>query len=257
MENQSFKTLVSDLKALGIQCGDVVIVHSSLSSMGFVEGGAETVILALEEVIGEEGTLMFPTFTYADPTHKFSVFDSEVCVGKIPNTFRGMPGVIRSVNPTHSVAAWGKLSKEITEKHYLDRTPFGDNSPYARLAELGGKILMLGCSLLKMSYLHRIEEEAGALYCLHDTLIDHEVTDYDGNTYIMKYTRHGFTKKDRKYAQKYTRCTDVLTEGEDYTVGRVHGAECYLFSAKALHDKALKKMETEPYYFVDEIPLEK
>lgn len=256
MENQSLYTLVCDLKALGINKGDVVIVHSSLSSMGYVEGGAKTVIHALEEAVGEEGTLMFPTFTYADPTHKFSVSDSAVCVGKIPDTFRQMPDVIRSVNPTHSVAAWGKLAKEITKDHHLDRTPFGDNSPYAKLDSLNAKILMLGCSLRKMSYLHRIEEEAGALYCLCDHTIDHEVTDLEGNTYVMKYVRHGFTKKDRKYAQQYARCTEVLTEGEDYTVGKVHGATAYLFSAHALHDATLSKMKTEPYYFVDEIPIE-
>ena len=188
MTNNSFEILVRDLKSLGLCRGDTVIVHSSLSAMGHVEGGAETVILALEDVIGEEGTLMFPTFTYADKTHRFSVSGSEVCVGKIPDTFRKMPGVIRSVNPTHSVGAWGRLANEITKEHYQDRTPFGDNSPYAKLDALGGKILMLGCSLLKMSYMHRIEEEAGAIYCLCDRKIDHEVTDSEGNTYVMEYT---------------------------------------------------------------------
>ena len=112
---------------------------------------------------------------------------------------------------------------------------------------------MLGCSLLKMSYMHRIEEEAGSLYCLSDKTTEHEITDYDGNTYVIEYTRHGFTKTDRKYAQKYTRCTDVLCEGTDYSQGEVHGAGAYLFSAHALHDKALEKMKSEPYYFVDEI----
>lgn len=253
MTNNSFEILVRDLKSLGLCRGDTVIVHSSLSSMGHVEGGAETVILALEDVIGEEGTLMFPTFTYADKTHRFSVSDSEVCVGKIPDTFRKMPGVIRSVNPTHSVGAWGRLANEITKEHYQDRTPFGDNSPYAKLDALGGKILMLGCSLLKMSYMHRIEEEAGSVYCLSEEKTDHEVTDSEGNTYVMEYTRHSFTKKDRKISQQYTRCTDVLTEGTDYKIGKVHGAEAYLFSAHALHDKALAKMKSEPYYFVDEI----
>ena len=94
----SFEILCRDLTSIGIGCGDVLIVHSSLSSMGYVEGGAETVIAALRSVLGEEGTLLFPAFSYrtAYVDSSFSLKDTPVCVGKIPETFRTMPGVRRS-----------------------------------------------------------------------------------------------------------------------------------------------------------------
>ena len=63
--NASFEKITKDLRSLGVKAGDVLLVHSSLSSMGHVEGGAETVIAALRAVLGEEGTLMLPTLSYA------------------------------------------------------------------------------------------------------------------------------------------------------------------------------------------------
>ena len=81
----SFERLVSDFKSLGIKEGDVLLVHSSLSSMGNVEGGADTVIDALLEVLGKEGTLLFPAFSFS-PCYKTSYFsykDTPSCVGKI------------------------------------------------------------------------------------------------------------------------------------------------------------------------------
>ncbi len=117
--------LVADLRALGLAEGDLIMVHSSLRGLGFVEGGADTVVDALMEVVGSGGTLVFPAFTLAG-TMKGTldrgdyVFDpkrSPSSVGAISNAFLARSAVLRSVHPTHSVAAWGRLAEELTRTH--------------------------------------------------------------------------------------------------------------------------------------------
>ena len=84
--NESYRILRSDLENIGVCPGDVLVVHSSLKSMGYVDGGARCVISALRDAIGEEGTLVFPTFTYRT-SYKESFYsnkDTPSCVGLIP-----------------------------------------------------------------------------------------------------------------------------------------------------------------------------
>ena len=131
----SREIILNDLKALGIKEGDVLIVHSSLSSMGNVEGGANTVIEALTDALGAEGTLLFPAFTYREVNESgcYDHNNTPVCVGTIPETFRKMEGVVRSLHPTHSVAARGKYAVEMTKDHEKSDTPMGEGSPYRKL----------------------------------------------------------------------------------------------------------------------------
>ena len=166
----SFDILVNDLKSLGLKEGDVVVVHSSLKSMGHVDGGANTVIDALINVVGKKGTILFPTLTYSPCylTLKFDLNKTPSCVGNISEIFRNREGVVRSFHPTHSVSAFGKLANEITKDHFLDDTPVGKNSPYQKLINLNGKILMLGCGLRPNTFMHAVEEVACAPYCLGD-----------------------------------------------------------------------------------------
>ena len=251
--NKSFEIIKKDLLEIGLVSGDTVIVHSSLSSMGNVEGGAETVIAALMEVIGPEGTLMFPAFTYKSAYlgEPFVHDETPVCVGLIPETFRKWPGVIRSVHPSHSVSAIGRLAYELTKDHALDETPMGLNSPYRRLAEHKAKILMLGCSLNTMSYMHALEEEAEAEYCLTPNYVEYTITDDKGVRYTKKYRKHNFRRPTETIKQCYARLINILTPESDYIARKIHGATSYLVDAVALHDKALLKFKESPYYFVD------
>lgn len=250
--NASFDILCRDLQALGVCPGDVLIVHSSLSSMGFVEGGAETVIAALRHVLGEEGTLLFPALSFrtscVDST--FSYHETPACIGKIAETFRTMPGVVRSFHPTHSVCAVGKYAEELTCDHELDDTPLGEHSPYRKLPAYGGKILMLGCSARSNTFMHGMEEAADVPYVLRGYQA-FTMTDKDGNTVVKNVRRHNFNRPEGALVQRYDRSVDVLQEGEVWT-GRVHGADCVLMDAAALEKRALAKMQEDPYYFIDD-----
>ena len=115
--NATFEQLKKDLQNLGVSAGDLLVVHSSFKSLGLVEGGAECVIAALKDVLGPEGTLVFPTFTYSTSyaSSYFSNLETPSCVGYLSEFFRKTEGVIRTNHPTHSVAIYGKLQKELNE----------------------------------------------------------------------------------------------------------------------------------------------
>ena len=103
--------IISDLKKLGICPGDKVLMHSSYKSLGTVDGGIDTFLDALMELLGPDGTLMLPTFTYDYVTLSNPVFDIRYTmsnVGYTTEVFRKKPGVVRSLHPTHSLAVWGK-----------------------------------------------------------------------------------------------------------------------------------------------------
>jgi len=164
-----FEDIVIDLKKIGIKQGDIILVHSSLKKIGFVIGGANTVIDAILEVIGTEGTLVIPTFPLTGNMlqlceRKNYVFDYKTTptyLGSIPSEFLKRDGICRSIHPTHSISALGKYAKEITNTHHIGNRTYGENSPWAKLIELNGKILGIGISLAWTTQYHHVEDIMG------------------------------------------------------------------------------------------------
>jgi aminoglycoside 3-N-acetyltransferase len=178
----------------GIERGDSILVHSSLSSLGWVEGGAEAVGEALVTVVGPDGTVLFPTLTGSpeDSSAKPPVFDarhSPCWTGAIPEAARVRPDAIRSLHPTHSVVAIGKLARWFASGHELVRTPCGFGSPYDKLADVGGKIVLVGVTQSVNTSFHMAEEIAGVPYVLIDEPMDIMLTDAGGEPVEMRGTR--------------------------------------------------------------------
>jgi aminoglycoside 3-N-acetyltransferase len=158
-------SLTSDLRALGVQPGMTVLVHSSLSSLGWVVGGAHAVVLALEGALTDTGTLVMPTHSseLSEPARwhnppvpatwwpvirdQMPTFDPDLTatrgMGLIAETFRKQVGVLRSRHPQVSFAAWGRHREVVTQKHGLAMGQ-GETSPLARLYELDAAVLLLG-----------------------------------------------------------------------------------------------------------------
>ena len=236
--------LVADLHKLGIEEGDTVLVHSSLSSLGYVDGGAETVIDSLLEAV-KEGTLLMPSLTYASSgkTHHFSVKDTPSCVGAISECFRQRPDVIRSVHPTHSVCGKGKYAKELLSEHIDTNTPAGGKSPYALLPKYHGKILMLGCGLKPNTSMHAVEEVVKTWYVLKDTPSEFTLVDSQGNSTEKSYFCHDFSKVWQRY--------DRLAELMDIPSGKVLEADCYLIPTREMWETAIRKLKENEDFFVD------
>ena len=171
-------TLKTDYKSLGIRPGLVVIMHSSLSKIGWTVGGPVAVIKALMEILTSEGTLIMPTFSgdNTDPSqwenppvpkswwdvirNEMPAYHPKITptrgMGTIIETFRKWPKVIRSDHPTSSFAAWGRYAEYITKNHELI-TDLGEDSPLARIYDLDGKILLVGVSHENNTSLHLAE----------------------------------------------------------------------------------------------------
>jgi aminoglycoside 3-N-acetyltransferase len=156
--------IVAALRRLGIRPGDALIVHSSLSRLGFVAGGVDAVVMALQETVGASGTLGAPTFWTVDPNavEEDTLFDAvqgKSQMGIISDRIRQLPGAARSLHPTHSATFVGPLAQDLTAEHHKDETPVGAHSPYRKLAAINGKILLLGVTLEYLTSFHTIEDE--------------------------------------------------------------------------------------------------
>ena len=175
-------SLLTDLRALGVEAGMTLLVHSSLSAVAdWVVGGPSAVILALEAAIGPEGTLVMPTQSgeLSDPAnwqhppvppHWWELIRQEMppfrpdltetrSMGRIPETFRKQDGVLRSNHPQTSFAAWGKHAQFVTADHSLDNE-LGERSPLARIYDLAGSVLLLGVGHDRNTSLHLAEYRA-------------------------------------------------------------------------------------------------
>lgn len=159
--------LEAALRAAGCGAGDTLLVHSSLSALGKVEGGPETVIRALDAVVGPGGTLVLPTFSIPgsmyerlkDPEYVFDPETTPSNMGAITETFRRLPGVRRSVHPTHSIAVRGRHQARILDPQDLTYpTNLGPGTPMGRLTDLGAKVVGIGISMAPLTYYHCFED---------------------------------------------------------------------------------------------------
>ncbi len=185
--------LASGLRAMGICSGDVVFLHSSLKSLGYVEGGPRAVIDALYAVVGKEGTVIIPTYFLPGGTIHATcqmtdyIFDPVSCgsnLGALPSEFLKYPGVKRSIHPTHSVSAVGKLADFITNSHHLADSIFGTGSPWQRCIEVNGKVLGLGVSMGPITFYHTLEDNLGEAFPLPVRMAEQfkmPCRDWDGN----------------------------------------------------------------------------
>ncbi len=171
-------SLASDLRRLGLAAGDVIMMHSSLRSLGFVAGGPHAVVLAVLEVLGPQGTLVVPTHTpeNSDPEHWrhppvpeqwWPVIRSQTpgfdpartpsrWMGRLAETVRTWPGAMRSSHPQLSCAALGRHAATIVASHPFD-DPHGERSPLGAINRLDGRVLLLGCGYSTNTSLHLAE----------------------------------------------------------------------------------------------------
>ncbi len=249
-------SLAEDLRALGVREGGVLLVHSSLSALGWVCGGGVAVVQALIDALQPDGTLVMPTHTTgnSDPSlwtdhpvpsswwpevrAHMPAYDARVTpsrgVGAIPEVLRSWPGALRSDHPQTSFAAVGPRAAVVTRDHRLG-SALGERSPLGRLYELDADVLLLGAG-------------HGANTSMH----------------LAEYRRASPARGRSGAAvagpggRRWVTCDDVDLDDSDFAtigaaldaaglsrVGSVGGARCRLMGQRVVVDFALEWIERE------------
>lgn len=248
--------IVQKLREVGLEKGDAVMVHTSLKRMGYVCGGAQTVIEALMEVVGEDGTIMMPTQSWknldpetgvhweADPEDwqrirdHWPAYDKALTptntMGAVAEMFRQMPGSVRSDHPARSVCAWGRHAAYLTEAHDLSNI-FGDGSPIGRLYALDGKVLQLGTGYDKNTSLHLAD--ARAEYPGKHTCVEHSAMLENGRRVWKAYETLFVDGED------FERIGDAFEKAHPVRTVQLGLAAVKLMRQRTLVDFAVKWME--------------
>ena len=258
--------LAQDLEKLGLRPGGVVMVHCRMSALGRVVGGAETVVRALLDVVGPEGTIMAYTGWQDAPPDALGALDEEArrayveehppydpCValssrdhGRVPEALRTWPGARHSGHPEAGVAAWGPLADAITASHPYDDA-YGAGTPYAKLVELGGRVAMLGAPLETVTLVHHAEAVAqvpgkrrvsyGMPVLVDGERVWRTFSDIDTGEGALPYER---VLDEEDYIEHIARSALAAGIGDCGPVGE---ATAYLFDGRGLLEHAVSWIE--------------
>lgn len=231
----TYDDIVDGLFQLGLPAGSSVLVHSSLKSFGYVDGGAPTVVRALLTVLGPKGTLLAPTspfrgtqYSYLKSNPVFDVRTTPSLLGIITETVRQWPGAQRSLHPDHPVAAIGALAGDMLAHHERIPTCCGLGSPFMRNVFNDGYILLLGVDNRRNTTLHAVEEAEDPDIFSPDTFTP-TVIDWDGRS---------FTVPVRAYAENRPRnflaVEEPLKAAGIMRVGKIGEADVRLIAAQPM-----------------------
>jgi aminoglycoside 3-N-acetyltransferase len=251
--------LAEDLRRLGLPSGETVIVHTSLSALGWVVGGPVAVIRALEAVLGTQGTLVMPTQTvgltdpaeWADPPvppewwerirDGMPPYDPELTptlgMGKVAEVFRSAAGVLRSGHPLFSFAARGPQAERIVASHPWSYG-LGERSPLAALYELDAWVLLLGVDHGANTSLHLSEYRMPRRWRRDsETAVPVEVGE-DGRT------RWRLVNDIEMDEDDFTAIGgDFVRDGGPVSLGRVGGADAQLMRQRDIVDYGVDWMQ--------------
>lgn len=253
------QNLKQDLEMMGLLSTDTIMIHSSMKSIGEVENGADTVIDALMEYFSQ-GLLMTPAHTWAQMSGSYSVFDpitEPACVGIIPNLFLKRQGVMRSLHPTHSIAAFGKKASSYIEGEENSTTPCTPGGCWDRLREIEAKILLVGVTHIRNTFIHSVEEVYEVPERLTAMPTSFQIKMPDGGLKEVKIYRH-YNPYTAHISEAYDKLEQAFYDTGAAKKGRFGDAECILCDARAIFEVTGRILERELNCLIDreEIPKE-
>ena len=247
MENRKVDQgiLAKALKELGIECGDTVFLHSSLKSLGYVDGGPETVIKAFLSVLGNSGTLAVPTFHnffWDSPDQVWDRQNTPSKMGIISETLRKMPEAFHSPHAPHPIAAVGRLAEDLTERYNF--SDFSDDSAFARMIELNAAIVMLGVSFDRCTLFHLFEEKYQVPYRqwqeFSGTVIDNGVEEFKSFPFYMNFIPG--------VENNFSKCEHDMHEAGEIAYAYAGKAKIMMARAQNIADFISPKIQNDPFY---------
>jgi aminoglycoside 3-N-acetyltransferase len=216
-----------------------------LSSFGQVDGGADTVIDAFLDVVGDAGTVFVPTLTGSEELSAqnppvFHVENTPCWTGVIPETFRKRPDAIRSLHPTHSVAAIGADAEAITYDHIDSITPCDESSPYGKLAHIqNGYIVLIGVNQNSNTTFHHAEEVVGVDYHLQKGLVEARI-ESEGAILIQHIFIHAYG-----IARNFNVMDAVFLERGIQHIGQIGNSEIRVIHAGGMVDLTTRALHAD------------
>lgn len=247
------KELLTQLENMNLDRNGTIIVHSSMKNIGNVDGGADTVLDVLSSYM-KEGLLLFPTHTWEyvnKDNPKFYVETSPSHIGILTEKFRKRPNVIRSLHPTHSVAALGKDARSFTSGNEKFDTPCARKSPWGKLLDRQAMILLVGVDLKRNTFIHGIEEWVdipGRLTNTHENLI---TVLPDGTEIPVPSRRHS----GLNWSEHYWKIEGLLAEKSAIKYGKLGDATVLICDTVQLTDYITQMLKIDPDLLSDNEPL--
>ena len=250
----TYENLLAQLEKLKLDKNGTVLVHSSLKSIGPVEGGADTVLDALSDYM-QDGLLVFPTHTWefikAD-NPKFYVADSPSCIGILPELFRKRENVIRSLHPTHSVAALGKDSAEFVAGGELFDTPCARGSAWGKLLDHKATIMLVGVDLRRNTFIHGVEEWIDIPGRLsEEPEILYTVLPDGTEIKVPSYRHHGLS-----WSEHFWKVDELFQQKGVMYMGTLGDATVRICDTVGMTELLFKMLEINPDLFSDNEPLD-
>ena len=245
---QTQETIGEALRVLGLPRGAIVFVHSSMSSIGYVEGGAEALVDAFLQVLGPAGTLAVPTFTFTHSQSADPIFDpasdpSEM--GRLTEETRTRPGARRSCHLLHSVAALGAQAEEIAACH--GPSAWAEDGPFWKLHELDAYILLLGVPYLRCTFFHLLEQLVKVPYRQWRE-VEAQMREPDGLQRRLPTLTFG--PKPGFVGNDFNRLGAMLEERGLVLAGSVGNAEARLFRARDGFEVGMAQYRVDPDLFL-------
>ncbi len=249
--------LLADIEKMGIDPKGALLIHSSMKAIGPVEGGADTVLDAWSQYMGD-GLLIFPTHTwkYIGDGKEQSVFDSRTlpaCVGILPELFRQREGVVRSLHPTHSVAALGKGAAAYTAGEEQRHSPAPREGCWGKLVDLDATILFLGCTLRSNTFIHGVEEWNGIPNRVSAEAYPLTILGPQGEEYHTDMHFHRCSYGD--VSENYDKLEKPFLKHGAIRYGVLGDAKCVIGSAQKMAEAASALLQKEPDLFIDAKPV--
>lgn len=252
MKMYSKADLKEQLRSMGLQSTDAVMVHSSMKSLGMVEGGADTVVDAFMEYF-EDGLFMTPTHTWAQMNEEYNVFNpttEPACVGIIPNIFRKRAGVVRSLHPTHSIAAYGKNANEYVAGEENATTPCPVGGCWDRLREINAKILLIGVTHARNTYIHSVDEVFDVPERLTEYPTKMKIVMPDGSLKEVEMFRH-YNVKAPHISEHFDKLSQAFFAHGAAKTARLGDAACILCEARKLFEVYERILKIEKNAVID------
>lgn len=252
--------LLATLRDMGVHEGDALMLHSGFSAFSGFTGSVEDLTDVFLEAVGATGHLLMVSLPYRDSSYaylhrvrQFDVRRTPSMMGMVSELFRRRPGVLRSLHPTHPVLVTGPRAAWFIQDHERCVHPCGPDTPFARLAEVGGKVAFFDVTFETFTFFHHLE------HLVHDRLpfdlyttqlFEVPVVDVDGHSTVVR--THVFAPEAIR-RRRFAVLEDQLRRDAKIAVRRIGGASVELVRVRDAIDCTLA-MAAQGRYFYDVSP---